>query len=85
VSQLFSAHPNLIAGFNTFLPPGFEVRIKEGGGENAGGEPPWKKQRLTPPVSVGKKRLTETQLFVENIHVELRSSLNYNSRFELQI
>ena len=27
VSQLFSSHPNLITGFNTFLPPGFEVRV----------------------------------------------------------
>lgn len=27
VSRLFSDHPGLITGFNTFLPPGFEVRV----------------------------------------------------------
>lgn len=27
VSRLFSGHPNLITGFNTFLPPGYEVRV----------------------------------------------------------
>ena len=27
VSRLFSGHPNLINGFNTFLPPGFEVSV----------------------------------------------------------
>lgn len=27
VSRLFSGHSNLITGFNTFLPPGYEVRV----------------------------------------------------------
>ena len=25
VSELFDGHPNLILGFNTFLPPGFKI------------------------------------------------------------
>ena len=27
VSELFDGHPNLILGFNTFLPPGFKIEI----------------------------------------------------------
>jgi paired amphipathic helix protein Sin3a len=32
VSELFAGHPNLIQGFNTFLPPGY--RIECGAGDN---------------------------------------------------
>lgn len=28
VTKLFRAYPNLIDGFNTFLPPGFEVHVR---------------------------------------------------------
>uniref|UniRef100_A0A915EHM3 Histone deacetylase interacting domain-containing protein n=1 Tax=Ditylenchus dipsaci TaxID=166011 RepID=A0A915EHM3_9BILA len=31
VSRLFSGNPNLITGFNTFLPPGYEVRVSGAG------------------------------------------------------
>ena len=31
VSNLFKGHPDLIVGFNTFLPPGFKIEVR---GEN---------------------------------------------------
>ena len=30
VSNLFRGHPDLIVGFNTFLPPGFKIEVNEG-------------------------------------------------------
>lgn len=27
VSNLFKGHPDLIVGFNTFLPPGFKIEV----------------------------------------------------------
>jgi paired amphipathic helix protein Sin3a len=30
VSELFAGHPNLIQGFNTFLPPGYRIECGEG-------------------------------------------------------
>jgi paired amphipathic helix protein Sin3a len=28
VSQLFKGHPDLIMGFNTFLPPGYKIEVQ---------------------------------------------------------
>ncbi|EKG22077.1 Paired amphipathic helix [Macrophomina phaseolina MS6] len=35
VSSLFAGHPNLIQGFNTFLPPGYKIECGTGGDPNA--------------------------------------------------
>ena len=35
VSQLFSGHPSLIQGFNTFLPPGYKIECGTNGDPNA--------------------------------------------------
>ncbi|KAF2088148.1 hypothetical protein K490DRAFT_64822 [Saccharata proteae CBS 121410] len=35
VSTLFAGHPNLIQGFNTFLPPGYKIECGTGGDPNA--------------------------------------------------
>ena len=29
VSQLFRGHPELIVGFNTFLPPGYKIEVSQ--------------------------------------------------------
>lgn len=29
VSTLFKGHPDLIVGFNTFLPPGFKIEVSD--------------------------------------------------------
>ncbi|XP_075945605.1 paired amphipathic helix protein Sin3a-like [Anarhichas minor] len=29
VSQLFKAHPDLIVGFNTFVPPGYKIEVQK--------------------------------------------------------
>jgi len=34
VSELFAGHPNLIQGFNTFLPPGYRIECGSGGDPN---------------------------------------------------
>lgn len=33
VSQLFRGHPNLIVGFNTFLPTGYKIQVHDETGE----------------------------------------------------
>ncbi len=37
VSCLFKGHPELIVGFNTFLPPGYKIEVTEGGLTVTGG------------------------------------------------
>jgi histone deacetylase complex regulatory component SIN3 len=34
VSELFAGHPNLIQGFNTFLPPGYRIECGAGNDPN---------------------------------------------------
>ena len=29
VSELFEGHPDLIVGFNTFLPPGYKIEVPD--------------------------------------------------------
>ena len=36
VSALFDGHPELIRGFNTFLPPGYKIDVQPGGGHPPG-------------------------------------------------
>ncbi len=40
VSCLFKGHPELIVGFNTFLPPGYKIEVTEGGLSVAGATVP---------------------------------------------
>ncbi len=39
VSCLFRGHPELIVGFNTFLPPGYKIEVTEAGGVSVSGIP----------------------------------------------
>lgn len=52
VSELFAGHPNLIQGFNTFLPPGY--RIECGAGDNPN------TIRVTTPMGTTVQSITGT-------------------------
>jgi len=55
VRRLFHGHIDLILGFNTFLPDGYKMELKEGYNPNPGREsqPPKKRQRLSEPIIGG--------------------------------
>uniref|UniRef100_A0A8C5AQQ8 SIN3 transcription regulator family member Aa n=1 Tax=Gadus morhua TaxID=8049 RepID=A0A8C5AQQ8_GADMO len=49
VSQLFKGHPDLIMGFNTFLPPGYKIEVQHN--ELVNVTTPGQIHHITPPLS----------------------------------
>lgn len=61
VSNLFRGHPDLIVGFNTFLPPGFKIEVNEGDLNLLG--PPQHTHALQ-QIVLQHKNATVSELFV---------------------
>jgi paired amphipathic helix protein Sin3a len=58
VSELFAGHPNLIQGFNTFLPPGYRIECGEGNPSHIRVTTPM--GTTLQPITAGKFNFAET-------------------------
>ncbi|KAK6070384.1 histone deacetylase interacting [Seiridium cupressi] len=69
VSELFAGHPNLIQGFNTFLPPGYRIECGEGNPSHI---------RVTTPMGTTLQPITAGKFnFAENNPSQPASGTNF--------
>lgn len=71
VSELFAGHPNLIQGFNTFLPPGYRIECGEGNPSHIRVTTPM--GTTLQPITAGKFNFTES--------TQSQSGANANANF----
>ncbi|KAK8008505.1 hypothetical protein PG991_011056 [Apiospora marii] len=72
VSDLFAGHPNLIQGFNTFLPPGYRIECGEGGNPNA--------IRVTTPMGTTVQQIPAKRDHGDNSHLSANAPFFNNHR-----
>ncbi|KAI0021174.1 hypothetical protein F4780DRAFT_739408 [Xylariomycetidae sp. FL0641] len=72
VSELFAGHPNLIQGFNTFLPPGYRIECGAGNDPNT--------IRVTTPMGTTVQSITGRANQGEGAHGSSGSNVPFNHR-----
>ena len=72
VSDLFAGHPNLIQGFNTFLPPGYRIECGEGGNPNA--------IRVTTPMGTTVQQIPAKRDHGDSTHLSANAPFFNNHR-----
>lgn len=72
MSDLFAGHPNLIQGFNTFLPPGYRIECGEGGNPNA--------IRVTTPMGTTVQQIPAKRDHGDGTHLSSSSAFFSNHR-----